>query len=312
MVYDITPKAFQAYLLGVKSKNTAKKYAANVAMFLRLMKQNGYETFEELPPGLLSEFSSFLTAQQKQSASTVRVAVFAVKKYLEWISSKGIAVAAQSKPDLPKVQVTLREVLPAEMFRDYFRQADMDLHEPTRTAVMLLPCCGLRASEMVNLKLAGIGTTTIAMKNGKKKKTLFLLVRDGKGGKDRHVPLMEEGVEILTGYLHGWRNQPENRSGPWLFPRVSKRKEKSGKEPISDRYLRRALESMRTPLGVNFTPHTMRRTYITMLYRKGLDLRMLADIAGHKNIQTTINHYIVMDPDASVRALHDVGSSMTE
>jgi site-specific recombinase XerD len=271
------------------------------------MRSNGYQTFAEIPPGLLSELSSMLSREGK-SPSTVRVYVYAVQKYLNWVRSKGLVVAVQAKPDLPKKAFRMREVLPADQFTNYFRQADMDLEEPMRTAVMLLPCCGLRASEMVSLKLEHIHRARVKLANGKQKRTLFLRVY-GKGNKERHVPLMEEGVEILTGYLAGWRKR---HNGPWLFPKITKGKRTSGRKHVSDRYLRASLQKMREPMGMQFTPHTLRRTYITTLHRKRVDLATISRIAGHSNVQTTIDHYIRMEPTDGVRAVHDAGASITE
>ena len=97
-----------------------------------------------------------------------------------------------------------------------------------------------------------------------------------------------------------------------MVGRKRQTKKNSGKKPISDRYLRGAVQKMREPLGMDFTPHTMRRTYITSLWRKGVDLGTIAMIAGHANVQTTIDHYIKMEPSDVINALHEAGSSLTE
>jgi site-specific recombinase XerD len=307
---DVSVKAFREYLRGVKAKNTALKYPVYAKEFLRLVESSGYKSFAQMPPGLLSEFAAML-ANQGKSPSTIRVQVYAVKKYLEWVKGKGIQVADQTRPDLPKKQIVMRESLPQHLISLYFRQADLDLDEPIRTAVMLLPCCGLRANELVGLRLDQIKRVEVKLRNGKTKSTLALRV-PGKGNKERYVPLMEEGVEILTGYLAGWRR---GKPGVWLFPKIVSRKSllaKSGKKHISDRFLRLALQRMREPLGMEFTPHTMRRTYLTTLWRKGIDLKVIANIAGHASIQTTIDHYITMDSHDSVKALHNAGGALTE
>ncbi len=312
---DVSIPAFKQYLSGVKSEATALKYSKYTTTFLQMMAANGYKKFSEIPPGLLSTFASMLS-QQGKNPSTVRVQVFAVKKYLEWVAGRGMQVPPQNKPELPKRNHVIKESLPQAQFSLYFRQADMELEEPVRTAAMLLPCSGLRADEMVHLKLSSIKQYSVQLKNKKIKKTMALLVF-GKGGKERVVPLMEEGVEILTGYLAGWRSR---QPGPWLFPRTSQSKgergrlkaKSTGKKAITDRSLRSALQKLREPLGMEFTPHTMRRTYITMLWRKGVNLATIAKIAGHASVQTTINHYIVMDNKDNIQALHDAGSALTE
>lgn len=307
MPKDVSTKAFRRYLLGVKSESTARKYASYAGLFLRLMRANGYQTFSEIPPGLLSELASMLT-HQKKSPSTVRVHVYAVKKYLEWVQAQGVEVATQARVDLPRRDIRMREVLPPDQISNYFRSADLELEEPMRTAVMLLPCCGLRASEMVSVKLEDIKKARVRLQGGKHKTTLFLQVL-GKGNKERHVPLMEEGVEILTGYLAGWRRR---QRGPWLFPRVTKSKAISGRKHVTDRLLRGALQKMREPMGMDFTPQTMRRTYITTLHRKKVDLATIRQIAGHANVQTTLDHYIAIEPTDAVRAVHEAGSALTE
>lgn len=302
---DVSTTSFLEHLKAIKAPGTATRYAKYARAFRRLMAANGYESFEQLPPGMLGDFA-VMCSNSGLNPSTVRVQVYAVKRYLDWVASRGVKVATQTKPELPRKRHQIRESLPQAQFSLYFRQADMDLEEPVRTAVMLLPCSGVRAQEIVTLKLDSIQRVDVKLKNGKAKKTLALRVL-GKGNKERIVPLMEEGVEILTGYLAGWR---KTQAGPWLFPKQSKKQ--AGKKPISDRALRLALQKLREPLGMDFTPHTMRRTYITMLWRKGIDLKTIAAIAGHVSIQTTIDHYIVMDNTDSVKALHNAGSSLTE
>jgi integrase len=81
---------------------------------------------------------------------------------------------------------------------------------------------------------------------------------------------------------------------------------------MSDRTLRAALQHIRTPLGMRFTPHTMRRTYLTTLFRKGVDSAVLAKIAGHADIKTLITHYLALDDVDVARAVHMVGAKLTE
>lgn len=309
MVIDTSLEAFYRYLRGVKQPSTAAKYRDYTREFLRLMHDNGYTAFDQIPPGFLVDFQTALANKNpRPQPGTIRVQVYAVKKYLDWVASRGVKLTPQTRPELPKSPVRQLPVLSPDRFFDYFRQADIDLQEPTRTAVMLLPCCGLRAGEMVQLKLDNIHRTTIKLKNGKEKSTLFFRFI-GKGNKERNVPLMEEGVEILTGYLTGWRRR---QPGQWLFPHISADKKQSSLRPISDRVLRAALQTLSIGLGVQLSPHSMRRTYITFLWRRGVDIATIAKIAGHADVQTTINHYVVMDPTEALAAVHNAGGSLTE
>lgn len=309
MAVDTSLEAFYRYLRGVKQESTAGKYRDYTREFLRLMHDNGYTSFEQIPPGFLIDFQTMLASKKpRPQPGTIRVQVYAVKKYLDWVTSRGVKLTPQTLPELPQSPVRQLPVLSPNRFFDYFRQADIDLQEPVRTAVMLLPCCGLRAGEMIKLKLSNIHRTNIQLKNGKEKSTLFLRFV-GKGNKERNVPVMDEGVEILTGYLTGWRRR---QPGQWLFPHLSSDKKENGVRPISDRGLRAALQTLSIGLGVPLSPHSMRRTYITFLWRRGVDLATIAKIAGHASVQTTLDHYVVMDPTETLTAVHDAGSSLTE
>ncbi len=304
---NVSAREFQTYLLGIMAPATATKYSAYTSVFLRLMAQNGYESFTDLPRGILSEIASSLSRGGAKPA-TVRVNIYAIQRYLRWVRGKGVSVTSLTQPDLPKPVTRIRPILSVPQLTEYFGCADRYLEEPYRTAAMMLPCAGLRASEMAKLRLKDIHRAEIKLADGSKKKTLFLKIV-GKGNKERAVPLMEEGVEIITGYLAGWRKE---QKGTWVFPKITLDKKTAGLKPIGARYLRKALQQLREAMDESFTPHTMRRTYITVLHRKKVDLAVIAKIAGHANVQTTINHYIAMDSDDAIRALHDAGSSLTE
>ena len=309
-VGDTSLKAFKEYLEGTRSPATARKYVPYVRKFLLAVRENGYETLADIPPTFLADYA-LAVLRNKKAVSTAKLMVHAVKKYLEWAGQRGVTIVTQHKVEFPRQPVRMRSILPTDMFTTFFRYADANLTEPTRTAVMLLPCCGIRSNELLTLRTGDIQPHRVKMKTPKGKpqrykNTLVLKVR-GKGDKERYVPLMEEGVEILRGFLNGWRSRIP---GTWLFPRVTKKG--SAGRPMSDRHLRATMQKLREPMGLDFTAHTMRRTYITMLWRKNVDLSTIARIAGHASIQTTIDHYIVMEPEDVVKALQDVGDSMAE
>jgi site-specific recombinase XerD len=294
---DVSPRAFTLYIERVRTKATAEKYGPAVLQFLKTVKDNGYEDFASLPRGILSRYVEVL-ASQNYSAGSIHVYVTAVKRYLSWVQDQGIKVADIGKPDLPKVTTRVRDALSTDQIRAFFMAAT-ELEEPARTAVLLLPCTGLRANEMVTLPLSSIRKVQIQLKG--RTKTTFAFVVRGKGGKERIVPLLDEGVPVLTGYLAGYRR---TRKGPWMFPGVRTNKNKKDSHSLATRTLRYAVSQVRQPLGVRFTPHTMRRTYATALYRRGVSPATLAKILGHANIQTLYKHYLAIDEQDVLREVH--------
>jgi integrase len=202
--------------------------------------------------------------------------------------------------ELPRKKTRVKDILSPELFQHYFRLAE-GLKEPARTAVLLLPSSGLRAEELCGLPLQCLRRSPLLLKNGYKKQTLTIVVK-GKGGNERLVPLLDEGAQAVAAYLKGWRRRhPDTK---WLFP--------GRNSHMADRTLRKAIQKVRVPLKMTWTPHTMRRTYLTTLYRKGVDPIIIQKIAGHKDLKTLINHYLYLDENDLVTAVHSSGGRLTD
>ncbi len=292
---DTSPEAFEKYIAKVRAVSTSRKYSDGAAKFIEFCQLTGYLDWADIPPNILSEFSAYLVANSF-AAPSVQLNVYAARKYLNWMVGHGIPIPNIAKPDLPKIVYQVKDLLPPDALSRYFEMADQLLNEPYRTAVMLMPCSGLRISEMVGLPLDAIRKEKIELEDGNVKTTLVLKV-SGKGGDQRVVPLFDEGVKILTQFLSGWRKQC---SGQWVFPSNDR-----GRKHANDRSLRDALVKLRDPLGLDFTPHTMRRTYLVTLWRKGVSEAVLAKIAGHKSVQTLFKHYLALDSQDLLKAVHN-------
>ncbi len=146
-----------------------------------------------------------------------------------------------------------------------------------RTPLRLMYCCGLRVDELVHLTVDDIEPDRI-------------IVRDGKGGKDRYVPLPPAMYSELRNY---WK-QHQNRK--WIFPSagrgsVSEARTAMGLSKIPmgkgalGLALRKAVQKARIRKQV--TAHTLRHSYATHLLDDGLNLRQLQLYLGHEDIQTT-------------------------
>jgi len=289
---------FKRYIKSVRSVATLKKYGRAVERFLDWLREQELD-LEKAPRNTLKNYVIALV-EQGLMPNTIHVELMALSVFIKWCRTEEIPVPDFYPVELPKIPVRVKDVLPSERFSAYFKLAD-GLKEPARTAAMLLPCSGLRATEMVELPLSCMSRTDIALKDGLKKSVIMLRVR-GKGDSERPVPLLDEGAQILVGYLKGWRG--EHRDTEWLFP-----SRKKGKH-LSDRYLRRVLQDIRKPLKMNFTPHTMRRTYLTTLYKQGVDPMVLTKIAGHKNPKTLLNHYLYLNENDLAGAVHGGGGKL--
>lgn len=301
MSIDTSVEGFKTYMAGVRAQGTADKYSRCVRMFLSVIATNNYKNVDDLPPNILGQYAVALK-ERGYGQSSIHTHAYAVQRYLNWIRGQGASMPNFAAADLPTIHFRIKSILDPEQLQQYFNIADTMLDEPARTAVMFAPCCGLRADELCKLQLTNIKRGKVQF--GDEPKDTLLLHVIGKGGKERIVPLMDEGTELLTKYLGTWRR---STGGPWVFP--AGYSAALSAKPLHDRTLRNAMMRVRDPMKLDFTPHTMRRTYLTLLWRRGVSEAVLARIAGHKDISTLLRHYLAVDEDDIMRRVHHSANS---
>lgn len=132
------------------------------------------------------------------------------------------------------------------------------LGQRDRLMILALAFTGLRASELINLRPCDVTTD-------------YVLVRHGKGDKDRTIPLAETIRKPLLGYIEHNALKPTER----LFP-------------IQRRRLYTIVKQYATAAGINdITPHSLRHYFATLLIDLGAQLRAVQELLGHADISTT-------------------------
>jgi len=138
----------------------------------------------------------------------------------------------------------------------------------------LLYYCGLRRSELVALDLLNYQHSSNKLE-----------IRSGKGNKDRIVYLNQ----IAEGKLAFWLQIRGNSNGP-LFLRI----DKVGKliwQRLTDQAVMSILAKRAVDAGVStFSPHDLRRTFISDLLDSGVDISTVQQLAGHSNVSTTARY----------------------
>ncbi len=134
-----------------------------------------------------------------------------------------------------------------------------------KTILYLLYSCGLRISELINLKIKDIDSTRSV-----------IYIRDAKGGKDRQVPLHEKLLNQLRSYYKMYK--PID----YMF---------NGQESnmYSEASVRQFINKYAVVAGIkkNVTPHLFRHSCFTNMVEGGVDTSIIQKIAGHSNIKTT-------------------------
>lgn len=150
-----------------------------------------------------------------------------------------------------------------------------------RAMIEVLLSSGVRCEELINLDISDVDI-----------RNRTLIVRDGKGGKDRVTYISELAAEHLEAYL-----RTRTDTHPELF------QNRYGGRYDTTAAVRKLMTSIGTAAGVqNVHPHRFRRTFATTLHRRGMDIHEIQRLMGHSNVQTTLE-YIYTD-DTELRAAY--------
>jgi site-specific recombinase XerD len=144
-----------------------------------------------------------------------------------------------------------------------------------RAALSVSYGAGLRASEVVSLKLADIDSERMAIR-----------VEQGKGRKDRYAMLSEPLLHLLRAWWLAARERGVMLPGGWLFPG------QNPVNPLTARQLNRAFHGARTAAGIDkpVSLHTLRHCFATHLLEQKVDIRVIQVLLGHSKLDTTARY----------------------
>jgi site-specific recombinase XerD len=169
------------------------------------------------------------------------------------------------------------------------------LREPYLTIFRVWPFAGLRLDEMCSLEKIHVGEMMVPVEDGSASvpwRTFH--VAHGKGDKYRDVGVLPSGGFVLAHYLKTWA---VGRKGTTLWP-ISRADKPAGRMSVMRRF-----KWVSKRFGARITSHTMRRTYATLLIRKGVPIETVSAMLGHENIQTTINFYVSLGFEDHLRKI---------
>lgn len=241
------------------SPNTQKVYTYAVANFARFHRQSP----DKLGIEHVRDYRLHLMARGLK-ATSINPIVGALRFF--YATTLGNQQIAEQIPFARK-----EDTLPAVLTRDQVLQllkAEQNLK--MRTAFITIYAAGLRVSEVVKLTARDI--------DGKR---MVIHVRQAKGRKDRYVMLSEQLLTILRNY---WRRA--RPSDTLFFPGPDRQR------PITTRSVQRAFRDAADAAGLDpsVTVHTLRHSFATHLLEQGVDIRVIQDLLGHRQITSTTRY----------------------
>ncbi len=294
-----SPVDIEAFLVDLRRQDaspaTVRNYAADLRAFARWFHDATGDRFaaQAVTPTDLRDYRGYLrTVEQKQTA-TINRRLAALRKFFVW--AKGAGKIVESPTDqvkgLPAAPRTPKALGKREVDR-LIREAERHGDKRNIAIVQLLRHTGLRVGELCNLRL---GDVTISERKGE------VLVRGGKGNKDRTIPLNNDARRALAAYLEVRPKVADDR----LF--VGQRGEPlqpQGVQQVVAKYAKRA--------GLTeVTPHVLRHTFAKHVLNAGEDLATVQRLLGHERLETTAIYTqpTARDLEAAVRRLEaDAGS----
>lgn len=176
--------------------------------------------------------------------------------------------------DMPRQARKLPDVLSNDEIEKILATFDLSRSDDSRNKVIIevLYGCGLRVSELVNLKLSQLHLDEEC------------LLIQGKGDKQRWVPINRHAIKLLQLYITGQRNEINIKPGNENYVFLSR----LGKK-LSRQYVFMFIQTAVEKAGIHKTvsPHSLRHSFATELVRNGADLRAVQEMLGHESITTT-------------------------
>lgn len=176
--------------------------------------------------------------------------------------------------DLPTRPKHLPDVLTDEEITKIQSTIDLSLPEGMRNYVIIevLYDCGLRVSELVNLRMSNIYAD---------EEYLQII---GKGDKERWVPIGKRALELLTTYIETVRCHLTPKPGEERYVFLNRRGHHLSRQMVFI-FLQNAVREAGIKKSVS--PHSLRHSFATELVENGADLRAVQEMLGHASVSTT-------------------------
>ncbi len=264
------------------AERTQQSYLAAVSNLARYYQKSPDQISEQE----LRTYFLYLKNEKRVAASTIKQALSALKFLYQH-------TLHQKWPILDFVKPKGGKKLPVVLSRSEVQRILEQVRQPHfRVCLTTIYSCGLRLQEGVRLPVKAIDSSR-----------MVIHLQDGKGRKDRYVPLPGRTLEQLRSY---WQR---HRHPDWLFPRchagLSETMDSSG----VGKAFRAALKASGVQKAA--TVHTLRHSYATHLVEAGVPLQLVQRYLGHSSLLTT-TIYVHMTPRMQQAAMDHINQLMTD
>lgn len=265
------------------SENTLNAYSNDLNAFRRFIEEKGINDPSEILPVHIRNFFKLLSDLGLSVRSAARY-YSSVKGFFGYlIKSEYIIKNPVDRVEPPKLEKNLPDVLSVEDIDKILAVPDTTAELGLRDKAVLevLYACGIRVSELINLKISDLFFSDELIR-------VF-----GKGSKERLVPIGSSAVQWTTRYLKEGRPLLEKKLKSMNYVFLNARGSR-----ISRMGIWKIVHFSTIAAGIekDVHPHTFRHSFATHLLEGGADLRAVQEMLGHADISTT-QIYTHLDKD---------------
>ncbi|MDR3244624.1 MAG: site-specific tyrosine recombinase XerD [Elusimicrobiota bacterium] len=262
---------FISYIIVEKGlvKNTALAYKSDLSKFIDFIDKS-QKQIEELTHQDLTDFLWGLKSEKFKARSIYRITESIRQFYKFLINENMIETNPTEFLAIPKIPEDLPKLLSLDEVEILLTSVDKSDIQSVRNRAMLelLYACGIRVSELVNLRFSNFNI-----------EDNFIRIL-GKGSKERIIPFGETAKRYADLYLQ--MRKPHFNINDYVFiTRLNKQ--------MSRIAFWQQLKKIAIKAGIkkNITPHTLRHSFASHLLSKGADIRFVQEMLGHSSISTT-------------------------
>lgn len=269
-----------------------KRDFARFLKFERGLAENSIEAY-------LNDVSKLEVYSEENNLAVQQITSKDIQRFLIWINGFGISPFTQSRLlsglktfynfllleydwennpveliQAPRIARKIPGVLNIQEIDQLIDAIDLSTPEGMRNKTILevLYGCGLRVSELVNLKISNLYLD------------IEFIKVEGKGNKERLIPIGRQAIKYLKIYINEVRAHIKIKSGQEDFVFLNKRG-----AALSRVMVFIIIKDLASKIGLqkNISPHTFRHSFASHLVEGGADLRAVQDMLGHESITTT-------------------------
>jgi integrase/recombinase XerD len=277
MKWDDSIKGFEDYLRLEKalSINSINAYINDINKLLDFLKDNFKGTTpQKVRLNHLKSFVEWLNEKGVSPRTQART-ISGIKSYFKYLL---IEEKINSDPtallESPRIGRKLPDILSIEEIDMLINSVNIEKPEGQRNKAILetLYCCGLRVSELVNLKISNLFFDQGYIKV------------EGKSNKERLVPISNRAIKEINKYVEGYRKSLKIVHGAEDVLFLNRRGQMLSRVMIFT-----VIKTLAAQVNLlkKISPHTFRHSFATHLIDGGADLRSVQEMLGHESILTT-------------------------